>query len=92
VFLLDLDNSAKLRYINAILIQEVQAMGYKAVLILRAVKIIVEFLAEYLKVDEDTVKSHLVSVLDEDGDGIPDDLQRVNAAEVQNKENSYGKS
>ena len=67
-------------------------MGYKAVLILQAIKIIVKFLAEYLKVDEDTVKSHLVSVLDEDGDGIPDDLQRVHAAEVSNKEYHNGKS
>lgn len=67
-------------------------MGYKAVLILQAIKIIVKFLADYLKVDEGTVKSHLVDVLDRDGDGVPDDLRRVNAAEVQNKENSYGKS
>jgi len=67
-------------------------MGYKAVLILRAVKIIVKFLAEYLKVDEDTVKSHLVSVLDEDGDGIPDELQRVSVAKDPDKEVYHGKS
>jgi len=87
-----LDNSAKLRYINVILVKEVQQMGYKAVLILRAIKIIVLFLADYLKVDEGTVKSHLVDVLDRDGDGIPDDLQPSRAAEVQNKENYHGKS
>lgn len=67
-------------------------MGYKAVLILQAIKIIVKFLADYLKVDEGAVKSHLVDVLDRDGDSIPDDLQRVQAAEVRNKENNYGKS
>lgn len=67
-------------------------MGYKAVLILQAVKIIVKFLAEYLKVDEGTVKSHLVSVLDEDGDGIPDDLQHVKAAEENNGGYHHGKS
>jgi len=71
---------------------EVRKMGYKAVLILHAIKIIVKFLAEYLEVDEGTVKSHLVDVLDRDGDGIPDDLQHVKAAEVQNKENYHGKS
>ena len=87
-----LDNSAKLRYINVILVKEVQQMGYKAVLILRAIKIIVLFLADYLKVDEGTVKSHLVDVLDRDGDGIPDDLQHVKAAEVSDKENYHGKS
>ena len=67
-------------------------MGYKAVLILQAIKIIVKFLAEYLKVDEGTVKSHLVDVLDRDGDGIPDDLQRVNAAEENNGGYHHGKS
>ena len=67
-------------------------MGYKAVLILQAVKIIVKFLAEYLKVDQGTVKSHLISVLDEDGDGIPDDLQRVSVAEDPDKEAYHGKS
>lgn len=67
-------------------------MDYKAVLILQAIKIIVKFLADYLKVDEGTVKSHLVDVLDRDGDGIPDDLQHVKAAEVSKKEYSNGKS
>ena len=92
MFLLGLDNSGKLRYINAILIQEVKEMGYKAVLILQAIKIIVKFLADYLKVDEVQVKSHLIDVLDRDGDGIPDDLQRVNAAEENNGGYNYGKS
>jgi len=67
-------------------------MGYKAVLILQAIKIIVKFLADYLKVDEATVKSHLVDVLDRDGDGVPDVPQRVSAAEEPNKEYSNGKS
>ena len=67
-------------------------MGYKAVLVLQAVKILVKFLAEYLKVDQDSVKSHLISVLDEDGDGIPDELQRVSVAEDPDREVYHGKS